>query len=97
MRIDIMEAIEICGYAIGTEAIEAVKKHYKKYGDWGRCKDIIISTMVAQNRENNRRDKAIVQLREGLSKMAQMEMFPYFSDDIFKTTWKFTDKTEKKQ
>ena len=63
MRIDTSELFDIVGYVLGKQAKEKIEKHYKKYGDWGRVKQIIIGSIVAMNSEKERDRKEIERLR----------------------------------
>lgn len=67
MRIDVMEALEILGYAIGPEAENAAKLHFRKYNDWNRIKDIVIKELIRRNHEHIRLQKTLAKL------IAQME------------------------
>jgi hypothetical protein len=63
MRIDVTEAIELLGYSIGKEAKEELLKHYKKYQNWGRIKQILIAQICSNNRDRLRDKKELERYR----------------------------------
>jgi len=53
MRISVSELLDICGYAIGIGAANALKIHWTKYHDYARLKDLLTKGIILKVKEKN--------------------------------------------
>lgn len=75
MRISHEEMLDIVGYAIGKQAAEEFKAHYRKYGDFNRIKDKIIQELILDRKELVLLRKRVKEYREMIDRLSQGELF----------------------
>jgi len=76
MRIEVTEAIEIIGYAIGDQAATELKRHFLKYNDWKRVKDLALKEIIRRTHEHNQIKKQLKRAIETIDSEKQVPLFP---------------------
>lgn len=74
MKVEITEVIEIVGYCIGNNERSELLKHYRKYGDWNRLKDIMLKSIISKTSEINRLRMLLKRQTEELEKIRQLPL-----------------------
>lgn len=75
MRISHEELFDICGYAVGKQAIDEIKAHYRKYGNFERIKDKIQGQMIADRVELLRLRRVCRSQVQQIERLTQTDMF----------------------
>jgi hypothetical protein len=73
--IAVSELLEICSYGIGQKQAQELGKHYAKYNDYRRIKDLIIQEFVRKNAELSVCQRQRRQYYEQLINAKQAELF----------------------